>query len=135
MSLQKNIDKIVQRENIIEKLLVNSSNPKDRKVAEKVGVFFPNQNGRGAHVNISGGGVVKWSKNKANAIKLLEFLTGSEAQNQFPVTTYEFPLEVSSTDSPLLKSWGKFKADSLPLSELGKLNAEAVKVFALANWK
>ncbi len=116
-------------------LLVNSSNPKDREVAEKVGVFFPNQSGRGAHVNISGGGVVKWSKNKANAIKLLEFLTGSEAQNQFPVTTYEFPLEVSSTDSPLLKSWGKFKADSLALSELGKLNAEAVKVFALANWK
>jgi len=116
-------------------LLVNSSNPKDREVADKVGVFFPNQKGRGAHVNVSGGGVVKWSKNKANAIKLLEFLTGSEAQNQFPVTTYEFPLEVSSTDSPLLKSWGRFKADSLSLSELGKLNSDAVKIFALANWK
>ena len=64
-------------------LLVNSSNPKDREVAEKVGVFFPNQKGRGAHVNVSGGGVVKWSKNKANAIKLLEFLTGSEAQINF----------------------------------------------------
>ena len=49
--------------------------------------------------------------------------------------TYEFPLEVSSTDSPLLKSWGRFKADSLSLSELGKLNSDAVKIFALANWK
>ena len=116
-------------------LLVNSSNPKDREVAEKVGVFFPNQKGRGAHINISGGGVVKWSKNKANAIKLLEFLTGPEAQSTFPVTTYEFPLEVSSTDSPLLKSWGKFKADALSISELGTLNSEAVKIFALANWK
>ena len=115
--------------------MVNSSNPKDREVAEKVGVFFPNQKGRGSHINISGGGVVKWSKNKANAIKLLEFLTGSEAQSTFPVTTYEFPLEVSSTDSSLLKSWGKFKADSLSISQLGKLNSEAVKIFTLANWK
>ena len=65
-------------------LLVNSSNPKDQEVAKKVGVFFPNQKGRGAHINISGGGVVKWSKIQANAVKLLEFLTGPEAQEQFP---------------------------------------------------
>jgi len=116
-------------------LLVNSSNPKDREVASKVGVYFPNQKGRGAHVNVSGGGLVKWSKNKSNAIKLLEFLTGPAAQEKFSVTTYEFPLQISSTDSDLLKSWGKFKADSLSLSKLGELNSEAVKAFALANWK
>ena len=116
-------------------LLVNSSNPKDREVASKVGVYFPNQKGRGTHVNVSGGGLVKWSKNKSNAIKLLEFLTGPAAQEKFPVTTYEFPLQISSTDSDLLKSWGKFKADSLSLSKLGELNSEAVKAFALANWK
>ena len=116
-------------------LLVNSSNPKDQEVAKKVGVFFPNQKGRGAHVNISGGGIVKWSKNKANAVKLLEFLTGPEAQEQFPNATYEFPLEINSTNSELLQSWGKFKADPLSLSELGKLNSEAVKIFALSNWK
>ena len=116
-------------------LLVNSSNPKDREVASKVGVYFPDQKGRGTHVNVSGGGLVKWSKNKSNAIKLLEFLTGPAAQEKFPVTTYEFPLQISSTDSDLLKSWGKFKADSLSLSKLGELNSEAVKAFALANWK
>lgn len=116
-------------------LLVNSSNPKDQEVAKKVGVFFPNQKGRGAHINISGGGIVKWSKNKANAVKLLEFLTGPEAQEQFPNATYEFPLEINSTNSELLQSWGKFKADPLSLSELGKLNSEAVKIFALSNWK
>jgi iron(III) transport system substrate-binding protein len=116
-------------------LLVNSSNPKDREVASKVGVYFPNQKGRGAHVNVSGGGLVKWSKNKSNAIKLLEFLTGPTAQEKFPVTTYEFPLQIASTDSALLKSWGEFKADTLSLSKLGELNSEAVKAFALANWK
>ena len=116
-------------------LLVNSSDPKDRAVASKVGVYFPNQKGRGSHINVSGGGLVKWSKNKSNAIKLLEFLTGPVAQEKFPVTTYEFPLKISLTDSTLLKSWGKFKADTLPLSKLGELNSEAVKTFALANWK
>ena len=116
-------------------LLVNSSDPKDRAVASKVGVYFPNQKGRGAHINVSGGGLVKWSKNKSNAIRLLEFLTGPVAQENFPVTTYEFPLKISLTDSALLKSWGKFKADTLPLSKLGELNSEAVKAFALANWK
>ena len=100
-----------------------------------VGVYFPNQKGRGVHINVSGGGLVKWSKNKSNAIKLLEFLTGPVAQEKFPVTTYEFPLKISLTDSTLLKSWGKFKADTLPLSKLGELNSEAVKTFALANWK
>ncbi len=116
-------------------LLVNSSDPKDRAVASKVGVYFPNQKGRGAHINVSGGGLIKWSKNKSNAIRLLEFLTGPVAQEKFPVTTYEFPLKISLTDSALLKSWGKFKADTLPLSKLGELNSEAVKAFALANWK
>jgi iron(III) transport system substrate-binding protein len=115
--------------------LVNSSNPKDREVASKVGVYFPNQKGRGAHINVSGGGLVKWSKNKSNAIKLLEFLTGPAAQDKFPVTTYEYPLQIASTDSTLLKSWGEFKADTLSLSKLGELNSEAVKAFALANWK
>ena len=116
-------------------LLANSSDPKDREVASKIGVFFPNQEGRGAHINISGGGVVKGSKNKEHAIKLLEFLTGPEAQATFPNATYEFPLSIEDTKSDLLKSWGKFKPDGLGLNNLGELNSEAVKVFALAGWK
>ncbi|MCP4847904.1 MAG: Fe(3+) ABC transporter substrate-binding protein [Verrucomicrobiaceae bacterium] len=116
-------------------LLANSPDPKDREVAGKIGVFFPNQNGRGAHVNISGGGVVKSAPNRNNAIKLLEFLTGSQAQASFPETTYEYPLDISGTQSKLLKSWGAFKADNLPLQTLGEKNADAVKIFARARWK
>jgi iron(III) transport system substrate-binding protein len=116
-------------------LLANSPNPKDREVASKIGVFFPNQDGRGAHINISGGGVVKSAPNRDNAIKLLEFLTGPEAQATFPGTTSEYPLNISNTQSGLLKSWGKFKADNLSLQILGEKNADAVKVFARARWK
>ncbi|MFP6875142.1 MAG: Fe(3+) ABC transporter substrate-binding protein [Verrucomicrobiales bacterium] len=116
-------------------LLANSPNPEDRAVAGKIGVFFPNQNGRGAHINISGGGVVKSAPNRNNAIKLLEFLTGPEAQASFPLTTYEYPLDISATQSKLLKSWGEFKADALSLQTLGEKNADAVRIFAQARWK
>ncbi len=116
-------------------LLANSPNPEDRAVVGKIGVFFPNQNGRGAHINVSGGGVVKSAPNRNNAIKLLEFLTGPEAQASFPVTTYEYPLDISGTQSKLLRSWGEFKADTLPLQTLGEKNADAVRIFARAGWK
>ena len=69
------------------------------------------------------------------AIKLLEFLTGTEAQASFPVTTYEYPLDISGTQSGLLRSWGEFKADTLPLQTLGEKNADAVRIFARAGWK
>ena len=116
-------------------LLANSPNPKDREVAGKIGIFFPNQNGRGTHINISGGGVVKSAPNRNNAIKLLEFLTGPEAQASFPGTTYEYPLDIPGSQSELLKSWGEFKADNLPLQTLGEKNADAVRIFARARWK
>lgn len=116
-------------------LLANSPDPKDREVAGKIGVFFPNQNGRGAHINVSGGGVIKSAPNRNNAIRLLEFLTGPYAQSSFPETTYEYPLDISGTQSKLLKSWGEFKADMLSLQTLGEKNAAAVKIFARVRWK
>jgi iron(III) transport system substrate-binding protein len=61
-------------------ILANSTTAADREVAKKVGVFFPNQKGRGAHVNVSGGGVTSSSKNKKEAIQFLEFLTNPQSQ-------------------------------------------------------
>ncbi|MCP4459999.1 MAG: extracellular solute-binding protein [Cytophagales bacterium] len=56
-------------------LLLNSANPEEVKVGESVGIFFPNQNDRGTHVNVSGVGVIKNAPNKENAIEFIEFLT------------------------------------------------------------
>ena len=100
--------------------LASSSDSKDRKVVEKVGVFFPNQKGRGTHINISGAGVTKSSKNKENAIKFIEYLSSSEAQDVFGSVNYEYPVKIENNKSDLLNSWGPFKSDKLNLSILGK---------------
>ncbi len=115
--------------------LKNSKDPKDREVADKVSVFFPNQNNRGTHVNISGGGLVKTSKNKKDAIKFLEFLSTQESQDVFGNINYEYPVNIKNNKSELLKSWGDFKFDKINLSILGKNNSEAVKIFDKAGWE
>ena len=116
-------------------LLANSADEKDRKVASSIGVFFPNQDGRGTHVNISGAGLTKASKNVAAATRFLEFLASDEAQSSFPETTYEYPVVDGIERSDLLKSWGTFKSDSLNLSKLGENNEAAVEVFNEAGWE
>ena len=115
-------------------LLANSEDEKDRDVAAKVGVFFPNQDDRGTHINISGAGVVKHAKNKENAIKLLEFLVSEKVQQKYANANYEYPVKIKA-NSELLNGWGEFKADTLNLSKLGEHNAEAATVFAEAGWE
>ena len=116
-------------------ILANSKEKKDREVFNKVSVFFPNQNNRGTHINISGAGIAKYSKNKSDAIKFIEFLTSPEAQETFGKVNYEYPLFIENNKSDLLKSWGAFKADKQNLSILGIRNSEAVKLFDRADWK
>ena len=116
-------------------ILANSSLAADREVARKVGVFFPNQNGRGTHVNVSGGGVTASAKNKKEAVKFLEFLTNAQSQETFGSENYEYPVKIEKNRSNLLASWGEFKADGVNLSKLGSRNTEAVKLFDLAGWE
>ena len=116
-------------------LLANSSDKADREVAEKLNIFFPNQNGRGAHINVSGVAVTKSSKNKKEAIRFIEFLTDEDNQRIFSEANYEYPLDYNNSKSKIHLKWGRFKADSIDLSILGKNNAEAVKIFDLAGWE
>jgi len=116
-------------------LMLNSVDPEEVKVAEQLGVFFPDQNGTGTHINISGGGVLKAAKNKENAIKLMEYLSGASAQNAYAENNYEYPVNASVEPNALLKSWGSFKEQNLSMSRLGELNTEAVKVLGEVGWK
>lgn len=116
-------------------LLLNSSDASDRKVGNAMGLYFPNQDGRGAHVNVSGGGVTRYSQNPAAAVKFLEFLVSDSAQRAFPNQTSEYPSVPSVEWSSTQKAWGTFKADTLNLSRLGELNAAAVRIFNEVGWE
>lgn len=109
----------------------------DKAAAEKVAIFWPDQGeqGRGTHINISGASLTKAAKNKDNAVKLLEYLVSDEAQAWYAEHNQEYPVKTSVPASSLLKTWGDFKADSINLSELGKHNAEAVKIMDTVGWK
>jgi iron(III) transport system substrate-binding protein len=106
-----------------------------RAAAEQVGVFFPNQEDRGTHVNISGAGVVVHAPNRDNGIRLIEYLTTEEAQRWYAEVNQEYPVRPEVPASEILRSFGDFKADSLNLSLLGQHNAEAVRVMDRAGWR
>ncbi|MBI4006755.1 MAG: Fe(3+) ABC transporter substrate-binding protein [Gammaproteobacteria bacterium] len=105
------------------------------QAAEKVALFWPNQSDRGAHINISGAGVTKSAKNKAEAVKLLEFMTSDGAQAWYAEKNYEYPVRSGIAISDTLKQWGEFVADELNLDRLGQYNAEAVRLMDRAGWK
>jgi len=114
--------------------MMKSDKPEDRAVVERVGVIFPNQGNRGAHINISGAGVAKYAPNRENAIKFLEYLTSPEAQNYFANGNNEYPV-AGSADNPQLKLMGAFKRDPLPMDMVGKNYAVAAQIFDRAGWK
>lgn len=106
-----------------------------KAAANKVGLFWPNQNNRGTHINVSGAGVTTSAKNKENAIKLLEYMVLDDAQRWYSSTNGEFPVKPGTTASPELQSWGNFKRDPVNLSVLGKNNAQAVMLMDKAGWQ
>lgn len=115
--------------------LADSEAADDRRVAEAIGVFFPGQDGSGAHVNVSGAGVTRHATNRDEAIALLEFLVGEEAQAVFASANHEYPVRPGVAWSPILESWGQFRADTLDLTVLGERNEAAVRIFDRAGWR
>jgi len=116
-------------------MLSNTGNADDYQAASKISVIWPNQEDRGTHVNVSGAGVLKTAPNKENAVKLIEFLASNTAQKLYAEVNFEYPVKPGIGLHPILKSWGAFKADSLPLNKLGENNARAVKLMDRAGWK
>lgn len=116
-------------------LLINSKDSNEVNAGKAVSVFFPNQEDRGTHINISGIGVAKHAPNKENAVKFIEYLASEEVQEIFAKANHEYPVNENASPSELLKSWGEFKEDQLPLSKLGELNKEAVITFDEVKWQ
>ena len=113
-----------------------SEDPSQREWAKSVDLIFPNQGieERGAHINISGGGVAKYSKNKNEAVALLEFLSKAQSQKMYGEINFEYPVNPSVETTEELKSWGSFKSDSLPIISIAQKAYEAQKIIDRVGW-
>lgn len=110
------------------KMITNDEKPEEKEWAAAVNIVFPNQDDRGAHVNISAAAVTKSSKNLAGAVKFLEFLSNDEAQRIFAADNFEYPLKAGVELDPLVASWGTFKADDHNLAQIVANHTEAAKM-------
>jgi iron(III) transport system substrate-binding protein len=110
------------------KMVTNEKKPVQKKWAAAVNVIFPNQGDRGTHVNVSGAGVTAHAKNKANAVKLIEFLSDDAAQKIYAEQNFEYPVKAGVAIHPLVASWGTFKADKEFLAKIADQRTLASKL-------
>ncbi|MGM0633027.1 MAG: Fe(3+) ABC transporter substrate-binding protein [Pseudomonadota bacterium] len=115
--------------------MLNAPVADQREIAESVEVFWPNQADRGAHINVSGAGLSRYAPNREDAVRLMEFLVGEEAQTWYAEANNEYPIREDVPVSDTLAAWGEFKADDLQLQELGIHNTEAVRLMDRAGWR
>jgi len=115
--------------------MVDNKDVSQAQAVKKVKILFPKFENGGTHINVSGAGVAKYSPNKANAIKFIEFLASPDAQKLFAQANFEYPVLKGVEASEVVKSWGTFEEDTISMNVLGENNKLAVKIFDQANWK
>ncbi|WP_338431765.1 Fe(3+) ABC transporter substrate-binding protein [Synechococcus elongatus] len=115
--------------------LFKSRKPEEREAAKKIRVFFPNQKGRGTHVNISGAGILRTAPNPRAAQLLLEFLLSSQAQAIFARGNGEYPVLRGVSLDPILAGFGQFKESTISAAVFGANNAQALQLMDRAGWK
>lgn len=108
--------------------------PNDKAAAEAVNVVFPNADGRGTHINISGMAMTKSAPNRENAIKLMEYLTTPEAQMIYARVNFEYPANPAVAPSDVVASWGDLHPDSLSLNAIAEKREAAVKMVDRVNY-
>jgi iron(III) transport system substrate-binding protein len=121
-------------------LMLSGQKGKDQQeAARNVTPFYPNQGNRGTHMNISGAGILKNSKNKQNAIIFLEFLLSKESQDHIVKNTFEYPIIKDFDSYELITNMNleiSFKEDLLtPVSDFAKYQPDALKIMLQSGWK
>ncbi len=115
--------------------LMKSDDAADQEVASQTSVFFPNQDDRGTHVNISGAGVVTTSPNRENAIAFIEYLASPEAQEVFAAGNNEYPVVEGVNVDPIVAELGDFKVDDVNVSSYGRNSPKMIEIADRAGWK
>ena len=118
-------------------MLSGKKGAEQQEAAKKVMPFFPNQQDRGTHINISGAGMLKHAPNKANAVKLVEFLLSTEAQNHIVNNTFEYPMIGGVTPNDLVpgKEMNFVMDTKTSVKSYGAKQADALEVMLAAGWK
>ncbi len=101
----------------------------------RLALFWPNQNDRGVHVNISGAGVTRYARHREGALRLIEWLSGREAQVIFASLNMEYPVNPGVEPDAAVLAWGDFKQDRLNVSKAGELQAASVMLMDRAGYK
>ena len=115
--------------------LLRSPNPREREAAQRIRAIFPNQGDRGAHVNISGAGVVRTAPNREMAIAFIEYLTSVRAQEMFANGNNEYPVVADEVNVvPEVAAWGRWKQDQLNAATYAKLGPQALMIMQRAGW-
>lgn len=109
-------------------------NPEQKAWADSVKILFPNADGRGTHVNISGAALAANAPHAQNGIRFVEFLTSKQAQKIYADLISEYPVVDGVATSETVKSWGTLKADPLPLERIGALRTEASRMVDEVNY-
>ena len=108
--------------------------PAHREWARAVRLIFPNQDGRGTHVNISGGGVARHSRDKPGAVRFLEFLTSETAQTLYGSVNFEYPVNPAVAPPAAVRARSGFREDRIPIARIAALAPQAQKVIDKAGW-
>ncbi|MCF8092022.1 MAG: Fe(3+) ABC transporter substrate-binding protein [Desulfotignum sp.] len=115
--------------------LMASADPADQQVVEKVALLWPNQAGRGTHMNLSGAGIARSAKHVDAALALIEFLSGETAQAFYSAQNNEYPVNPAVPSSGIVSEMGDFKADTLNLSDIEKHSSQAIRLMDRAGWR
>lgn len=116
-------------------MLAEAPGSDDREVAERVELFFPNQNDRGTHVNVSGAGVVRHADNVDHAVRLIEYLVSESSQRWYAEANHEYPVRSGLNPAGGSYEWSPaFREDGLALGTLGDLNPAAIRIFDRVGW-
>ena len=116
-------------------VMLKTGSEEQKEAAQKVAIHWPNQRDRGAHINLSGAFVTKHAPHRQHAILLIESLLSAEMQSMYMNLNYEYPVRNDLPLNELLSSWGDFKRERAPFSELGGLNARATRLMDIGGWR
>ena len=114
--------------------MLNSDDPKLQEAAAAIGLFWPNQDSTGVHVNVSGAGITRHGANADTALKLMEFMVTDESQAWYAEVNNEYPVVPGAPVSATLEAFGEFTADDINLTLLGENNRAALQLMDRAGW-